>query len=514
MSSISSTSPADRRLILALIVILTGYAAGLSQGWPQRATTGIVTQQQSLAQEAVTEHPAAGGHPPLWMIAPFALLLGGIAFLPLLPQLSHWWESNLHKFYLASSLAILALAYYLLLHRHPVALHWPVESVVGPHPSGWNGRIAGAVLVNAFCAEYIPFMVLLLSLYTISGGIHIEGELAAYPGTNAAILATGAVLASFIGTTGAAMLMVRPLLETNRTRRHVCHTIVFFIFVAGNCGGLLLPLGDPPLFLGYLMGVPFFWTLKFWPEWLFINGTLIAIYYLCDRYWFFPREVPAALDRGEPLARRLRIRGVWPNALLLLGVIVSIAVLDPAKPVWGTAWYPWLYLREAVQLLLVLISLLGSPRGVRRANQFGYHAIVEVAVLFAGIFVCMQPALQILHVEGPALGLVTPRQFFWACGGLSAVLDNAPTYVVFFQTARSVGGVPAVAGVPEALLLGLSLGAVCLGALTYIGNGPNFLVKSIAEQAGIAMPSFFGYMVYSGLVLLPLLFLTTRLFVH
>ena len=300
------------------------------------------------------------------------------------------------------------------------------------------------------------------------------------------------------------MLLIRPLLETNRERKHVCHTVIFFIFAVCNCGGCLLPLGDPPLFLGYLRGVPFLWTLKLWPAWLFVNTALVAIYFVWDTFWYYPHEAPSDIVRDETQVRRLRFGGLWPNALLLVGVIPSIAVLDPSKPFPGTSWHPWLYLREAVQLLFVALSLtLGSER-VRRANQFNYHAIAEVAALLLGIFLCMQPPLQILHVQGPALGLVSPAHFFWATGSLSSVLDNAPTYVVFFTTAQSLGGTQLVAGVQQDLLMGVSLGAVFLGTMTYIGNGPNFMVKAIAEKSGVAMPSFFGYVVYSCLILLPL----------
>jgi Na+/H+ antiporter NhaD/arsenite permease-like protein len=319
------------------------------------------------------------------------------------------------------------------------------------------------------------------------------------------------LLASLIGTTGAAMLLIRPLLETNRQRKHVKHTVILFIFIVCNCGGCLLPLGDPPLFIGYLFGVPFFWTLRLWPAWLLVNGLLLGFYFLWDHYWFYPHETLADLRRDETAVRPLVFRGVWPNAILLLGILPTVALLDPARPVPGTEWHPWVFLREALQLALVLASLLGTRGSIRRANRFGYGPIVEVAVLFLGIFITMQAPLQILRVEGPALGLSTAPGFFWATGGLSAVLDNAPTYAVFFETARSLGGQPAVAGVRESLLAAVSLGAVFLGAMTYIGNGPNFMVRSIAQQSGVKMPGFFGYMVYSIAILLPVFVLATWL---
>jgi Na+/H+ antiporter NhaD/arsenite permease-like protein len=478
------------------------------------------THETTAASEPKAAVPAAAkhssGHPPYWMAGPFVLLLGAIAVLPLLPVTAHWWESNLHRFYVAGGLAAVTLAYYLALNAQPLAAHWPAPHEALPSAAGPNFAQTGAVLANAVLAEYLPFIVLLFSLYTISGGIRIEGDLPAHPLTNCTFLAAGAVLASFIGTTGAAMLLIRPLLETNRERKHVQHTVVFFIFIVCNCGGCLLPLGDPPLFLGYLLGVDFFWTLRLWPEWLFVNAALLAIYFLWDLLWCYPRERPADVARDETRVHRLRFGGVWPNAALLGGVILSVALLDPGKQLPGTAWHPWLYLREVVQLAMVALSLAIGNDHARRANRFSYHAIVEVAVLFLGIFICMQPPLEILAEKGPSLGLSQPWHYFWATGSLSSVLDNAPTYVVFFETAKAfthqAGLTPTVAGVSEPLLVGLSLGAVFMGAMTYIGNGPNFMVRAIAERSGVRMPSFFGYLLYSGGILIPLFVLATLLF--
>ena len=270
------------------------------------------------------------------MVGPFALLLAAIAVLPLVPATSHWWHSNLHRFYVAGGLAAITLAYYLLLHASVIEAHWPAPHAAWPSANGPNLAQTGEVLANAILNEYIPFIVLLWSLYTISGGIRIEGDLPAHPLTNAAFLAAGAVLASFIGTTGAAMLLIRPLLETNRQRKHVQHTVIFFIFIVCNCGGLLLPLGDPPLFLGYLMGVPFLWTAVLWKEWLLVNAALLVIYYVWDHFWCYPDERPADLARDETRVHRLRFGGLWPNAFLLLGVVLSVAWLDPAKTIPGT----------------------------------------------------------------------------------------------------------------------------------------------------------------------------------
>ena len=522
----STYSPAVNKAVLVAIgIVMAAYLVAAGYGLPQRGTelvvagkvhepehTGTTTEHTELSES----HTVVKEHPPYWMVAPFALLLGAIAVLPLIPATHHWWESNLHRFYIAGGLAAVTLAYYLLFHAHPIHAHWPAHRIELPSITGPNLALTREVLANAILSEYIPFIVLLFSLYTISGGIRIEGDLPAHSLTNCGFLAAGALLASFIGTTGAAMLLIRPLLETNRERKHVQHTVIFFIFVVCNCGGLLLPLGDPPLFLGYLLGVPFLWTTVLWKEWLFVNGALLVMYYAWDHFWYYPREGWADLVRDETRVHRLRFGGLWPNALLLAGIVLSVGLLDPSKPLPGLDWHPWMFLREIVQLGLVGLSLAIGGGHLRRMNRFNYAAIVEVAALFFGIFICMQPALQILGIEGPNLGLTKPWQYFWATGTLSSMLDNAPTYVVFFETAKSfttqAGLSPAVAGVAEDLLIGISLGAVFMGAMTYIGNGPNFMVKAIAEKSGVAMPSFFGYVLYSVVILVPLFALVTFLF--
>ncbi len=525
MSESSYSPTVNKAVLAAMIAVIVAYLASAVFHLPQRGTELVVAGQhlEAIPSEDAEEHAAEGEahaivdhHPPYWMVLPFALLLGAIAVLPLIPATNHWWESNLHRFYVAGGLAAITLIYYFFFHGYAISAHWPAHHIALPAITGGNIALTGEVLANAILGEYIPFIVLLFSLYTISGGIRIEGDLPARPLTNVGFLATGALLASFIGTTGAAMLLIRPLLETNRERKHVRHTVIIFIFIVCNCGGLLLPLGDPPLFLGYLMGVPFLKTLVLWKEWLFVNGCLLAIYFLWDTFWYYPREGVRDLARDETRVHRLRFGGLWPNALLLGGVVVSVGLLDPSKALPGTDWHPWMYLREVVQLGLVGLSLgLGSGH-LRQMNRFNYAAIVEVAALFFGIFICMQPALQILNIEGPNLGLTEPWHFFWATGSLSSVLDNAPTYVVFFETAKALtaqeGLTPAVAGVAEHLLIAISLGAVFMGANTYIGNGPNFMVKAIAEKSGIKMPSFFGYMVYSIVILIPLFILTSVLF--
>lgn len=517
---------AASRLVLACIaIIVLIYAAAALRGWPQHGTELILTAEQAAAPagsgdvDGGQELVAAPVHapPPHWMVLPFAALLAAIAILPLSRHTEHWWEHNRNKFLVAAGLGLLTLLYYACLHQTAIERHFLGHALVHRGGDGFSWALPAAVIANAIFQDFVPFIVLLFSLYTISGGIRIEGDLPARPITNAIFIGVGGLLASFIGTTGAAMLLIRPLLETNRQRTYVSHTVVFFIFVVCNCGGCLLPLGDPPLFLGYLQGVPFLWTASLWREWFFVNFLLLLpIYYFLDRLWFYPKEERRDVTADETRVHRLRFGGIWPNVPLLLGVVLAVALLDPTKPVPGTAWHPWLYLREMTLLSLVGASLLLGPESVRQGNNFTYGAILEVAALFIGIFLCMQPALQILHDEGPTLGIDTAPRFFWVTGALSSVLDNAPTYLVFFETARSLAegsnDPTLVAKVPAHMLAAISLGAVFMGANTYIGNGPNFMVKTIAEKSGVRMPSFFGYMVYSGLILIPIFGLVTILF--
>ncbi len=529
----TSRSSASGLTLSFIGLAMACYLAALLGGWPQYGRDLLVEAQAAHhageddhhsdehtvapdRDEAATGEPghhSPGLAPPVFTIIPFGVLLALIAILPLVPALAHWWEHNSSKFLVAAILAGVTLAYYLFVHGQAVDRHFPAHGVVSPGAGGPSWALAGTVLLNAICYEYIPFILLLFALYTIAGGVRIEGDLEATPTVNAAFIGFGALAASFIGTTGAAMLLIRPLLETNRQRRHVVHTAVFFIFLVCNCGGCLLPIGDPPLFLGYLQGVSFFWTLSLWREWLFVNLTVLAIYWIWDTFLGYPRE--SLRDRSQDVrtARRLQVSGLWPNAPLIAGVIAAVALLDPSKPLPGTNRHPWIYLREVTLLGMVGLSLLLGSAEIRKRNGFSYFAILEVAALFVGIFICMQPALAILNERGAELGITSPTGFFWVTGGLSSVLDNAPTYLVFFKTAQALPAVgPVEAGVEVSRLTAISLGAVFLGAMTYIGNGPNFMVKAIAEQSGVRMPSFFGYILYSVGVLLPVFALTAILF--
>ena len=391
-----------RGLLAAIALVVVGYFALAAAGIPQQATeakrqaatggTGVSpVLSADTGETPVPPMPATTTGiekvhfaPPYWTVLPFVFLLAGIAVLPLLPATAHWWESNLHRFYVSAALAAVTLGYYLFLRDTPLPAEWPAPHWTAPATAGPNFAQARDFLAGAILGEYGPFILLLSSLYVISGGIRMAGELPAYPRTNAALLAVGAVLASVIGTTGAAMLLIRPLLETNRHRRHVTHTVVFFIFVVCNCGGCLLPTGDPPLFIGYLLGVPFFWTLVLWREWLLVNFLLIALYYLLDRFWHYRREPAEALARDRARVHRLRFHGVWPGVLLLAGTVACLALLNPGRPLPGTTWHPWIYLREVVLLGLIAASLLLGSDEVRHGNQFRYGPMVEVGVLFLG----------------------------------------------------------------------------------------------------------------------------------
>jgi Na+/H+ antiporter NhaD/arsenite permease-like protein len=405
---------------------------------------------------------------PLYTVLPFVAMLLAIALFPL--WLPHWWESNRTKLAVSAALGTPVLVLYL-------------------------ARQPGALVHMA--TDYVSFIVLLAGLYVIAGGVLLTGDLEATPRVNTAFLATGSLLASLVGTTGASMLLIRPLLQTNRERARVTHTVVFFIFLVSNIGGMLTPLGDPPLFLGYLQGVPFAWTLRLWPPWLTMTASLLLLYYVWDTR-HHARETRAALRRDRTQIEPLRIRGAL-NGLWLAGVVAAVAFLHAPG-------------REVAIAALAAISWWRTPAAIRRANQFTAAPMVEVAVLFLGIFLTMIPALELLHVRGGELGVREPWQFFWTAGALSSFLDNAPTYLTFLALAQSLGLPAEVVGMPHVILAAISVGAVAMGANTYIGNAPNFMVKAIAEAAGVRMPSFFGYMAYSGAVLLPLFAIVTLLF--
>lgn len=442
-----------------------------------RTTLMILTGLVASSEGA----PGIGHALGLWTVLPFAGLLLAIAILPL--ACGHWWEHNRNKAIVSAVFGV-PIGCYIGFLDHHLILHTAIE--------------------------YFSFIVLLGSLFIISGGVYLTGNLTGRPLTNLGFLAIGAVLANLIGTTGASMILIRPLLRANAERKHKQHIVIFFIFIVSNCGGLLTPLGDPPLFLGFLRGVPFFWTLALWKEWLLVCGLVMATFLVIELR-AFARET--LRDKEDDLAVQipLGIAGKV-NILLLLGVLGAILLetFVPGLPV---------FTREAIMIVLALVSYFGVAHGPRKSNKFTFAAINEVAILFAGIFLAMVPALQILEARGGELGIDSAWKFFWATGVLSSFLDNAPTYLTFASTACGLLGASAdhletLLAVPNGahFLSAISCGSVFMGANSYIGNGPNFMVKAIAEETGVRMPSFFGYMVYSALVLLPSFAVVTFLF--
>jgi Na+/H+ antiporter NhaD/arsenite permease-like protein len=406
-------------------------------------------------------------------------------------------------------------------HYGKIAAAWSVLALISLL---WlAGRMATlAALVHAMLSEYFGFIVLLFSLYVVAGGILISGDIKGTPGANTGILALGTLMASVVGTTGAAMIMIRPLIRANRTRRYNAHVVIFFIILVANVGGALSPLGDPPLFVGFLHGVDFFWTTRnIWLQTTIVAGLLLAIFIVVD-VWRFRREpLSGGTGPGEPV----RIRGLI-NLLLIAAIVASLLVSATWKPgiafdVLGTRLELESIVRNVVLLAIAAISLWLTPDEHRQANGFTWEPIREVAKLFAGIFVAIIPVIAMLDAGHHGafawlLSAVTapdgsPREvaYFWFTGLMSAFLDNAPTYLLFFELA---GGDPQVLmNELSGALASISMGAVYMGALTYIGNAPNFMVSRIASESGIEMPSFFGYLLRVGTVLIPLLLLLTIL---
>ena len=435
---------------------------------------------------------------PLWWGIPFAGILLSIAVMPLVAPI--FWHHHFGK----------------------VAAGWALLFLV-PFAVAFGPGVAGASLVHALLAEYIPFVILLTALFTVAGGIYIKGNLHGSPGLNTGLLAIGAVLASFMGTTGASMLLIRPLIRANDNRKHKAHVVVFFIFIVSNAGGSLTPLGDPPLFLGFLKGVDFFWTLShIFPETLFLLGALLGIFYAMDWWYYHKREEMLPRD-PTPDTQGIGFEG--KHNFGLLGVVVALVLMSgfwKSSVVFNIAGtevgLPGI-VRDLGLVAVTLLSLWLTPKAVHESNQFGWGPMQEVAKLFAGIFLTIIPVIAMLKagVNGPFGAIVSavtrpdgspdPAMYFWATGALSSFLDNAPTYLVFFNTA---GGDPAVLMTTLApTLAAISAGAVFMGANTYIGNAPNLMVKAIAEDRGVPMPSFFGYMLWSGAILVPLFVLIT-----
>ncbi|MBQ9752015.1 MAG: sodium:proton antiporter [Paludibacteraceae bacterium] len=430
-----------------------------------------------------------------WSMIPFGLMLLMIAIGPLVAE--HWWEKNANKLIVSLLLGI------------PTAVCLIMGGMVHE-------------LEHQLFNDYVPFIILLLALFVITGGIHISGDIKAKPWVNTTFLGLGWLLASIMGTTGAAMLLIRPLLTTNQQREHKVHTVLFFIALCANCGGLLTPLGDPPLFMLFLRGAEFTWFMSMWPQWLFTGMLLMLIYFALDTYYYKKEHwVALSADAREHVPMRL---GGSINFLYLVGVVLAVAFINSGSiPAMGEENAPlWLkYLREIVLLSLTFLSLYTTKKKVRfELNKFSWGPIIEVAVLFLGIFTTMTPALAYLNANAASLGLTDTWQFYYSTGLLSSFLDNTPTAVAFHSVATGLTadqiaafGGNMMAGIPEILLTAICIGAVFFGAMTYIGNGPNFMVKAIAEESGIKMPSFFGYMYkFSLIVLLPIYILVQLIF--
>ncbi len=409
-------------------------------------------------------------------------MLVSIAVLPM--AVPEWWNSNRNKTIVSIAFSVPVIA--VVLSCDPRLM--------------WHSIL-----------DYFSFLTLLAALFVIAGGIYVKGEYAGTPVVNTIFLGLGAILANVIGTPGASMVLIRPFLRANHLRQHRSHLVVFFIFIVCNTAGLLTPLG-PPLFLGFLRGVPFHWTLRLLPQWGLMVGSLLILFNIFDEIVFTREEVETHRALAEIVQARhpLRIEG-GINCLYLLGVMAAVILSGYFGWPRGT--------QESIMITMAVLSWFTTPRAIHRANHFHFHPILEVAALFVGIFVTMVPALEILNARAPSLDLKAPWHFFWMSGVLSSLLDNAPTYMTFTAMASGLVGGSAESltsllqsGFGQRLLAAISCGSVFMGAATYIGNGPNFMVKSIAERQGIRMPSFGGYMLYSGFILMPLFVLVTLIF--
>jgi len=429
---------------------------------------------------------SATGNIPIIALVPFILMLLAIALFPLF--WNHFWEKNKNKLYIAIALSIPVIIYLL--------------------SAGLTEKLFETVVF-----DYIPFIILLGALFTITGGIFLSGDIEAKPIINTMFLAIGAVLASFVGTTGAAMLLIRPIIQTNKERKFKVHTILFFIGIVANCGGLLTPLGDPPLFMMYLRGAPFEWFFRLFPEWLFVNLLLLILYFIID-YFYYKKEDPSAIKFDKSNVRQIKIDGKR-NFIFLIMVIVAVAFLNEQYIMIIHSNHYFKFIREAVILLAAYLSLLFTPKLLRVSNNFTWMPIQEVAYLFLGIFITMVPCLLYLELNAKSLGIASPTHFYYYTGLLSSFLDNTPTAVTFHSLASGLGVTSSsvVAGIPEEILKAICVGAVYFGSMTYIGNGPNFMVKTVAEENNIKMPDFFSYMLKFSLIILLPVFIITQIII-
>ena len=458
---------------------------------------------------AMAESPAGEtgtAVPSLLYCIPFAGILLCIALFPLVKPT--WWEE----------------------HQAPVVLAWSLAFIV-PFVIGFGAHHTAEVVLECLINDYLTFIVLLFGLFCVAGNITLEGDLAGSPRINVGLLLFGTLLSSWVGTTGASMLMVRPIIKMNSWRRRKRHIMIFFIFLISNIGGCLTPIGDPPLLMGFMRGVPFFWSLRLLPILAFNAAVLLFVFYHLDMR-AYRKDIAEGRkpDISKP-GTEIRIAGLHNLiflaaivvAVLLSGTLPSLPLFRNADgtvrgiPILGEVTLTWPAVIEiAIILASAWLSFRTTSAKVRTENHFTWGAIKEVAILFIGIFITMQPALMILKANGASLGLDSPYQMFWATGALSSFLDNTPTYLVFLTTAGSLGfteGIATALGtVPAKMLVAISCGAVFMGANTYIGNAPNFMVKSISDENGVRMPSFFGYILWSLGFLIPVFILDTLIF--
>jgi Na+/H+ antiporter NhaD/arsenite permease-like protein len=441
---------------------------------------------------------------------PFAILLALVAVLPLIASTEAWWGRNSNKAVVAGLCALAGVVLYV----------WPTGD--------WH-KLLDTLL------EYLTFMALLGSLYVVCGGIHIVGDFSGTPYRNAGYLLLGAVLANLMGTTGASMILIRPLLRANKHRHHRAHMVIFFIFIISNGGGLLTPLGDPPLYLGFLQGVPFAWTLRLLPQWGLLMALLLSVFVAVDKHFFKLEDPDLRLTLEAPQApgKRIKVEG-YRNVLFLLALLAVIVVSGYViQPYFGGLYgeETGRLCSEVFQIVLMIgVALMsfdltaphmykvkGRIISTYEQNEFSTGAILEVGILFFGIFGAMLPAMALVQAKGPSMGVSSPWQYFWGSGVLSSFLDNAPTYLSFATLAASKSGVSIThfgelaARFPR-LLEAVACGSVFMGANSYIGNGPNFMVKAIADHSKVRMPSFFGYMMWSGAVLIPTFIIMTLVF--
>ncbi len=432
------------------------------------------------------------GSIPLYSSIPFVLMLLSIALLPLLTP--HFWESNKNKLIVSLILGI-PTAIYLIATGFTHALY------------------------HSLVFDYVPFMILLGGLFVITGGIFVDGDVESKPMNNAIMIGIGGVLASFMGTTGAAMLMIRPVIHTIERRNFKVHIILFFIAVVANCGGLLTPIGDPPLFMMYLRGAPFEWFFRLTPEWFVTNILLLIIFYFVDNH-FWNKETEELRKIEKESTIPIKIKGTH-NFIFLIGVVASVAFLNKHYITAIETNHYLGFIREAAILAMAILSMIFTKKETRKSNQFTWHPIEEVAFLFLGIFITMVPCILYLEENANHLGVNTPVLFYYFSGGLSSFLDNTPTAVTFYSLAEGlvkldpsiIQNVEVVAGIPAKFMIAISTASVFFGAMTYIGNGPNFMVKAIAEHSGIKMPHFFEYMYkFSLIVLLPIFIIIQLIF--